>query len=99
MKYSDSTNKNDKYYNFTYVQGMNVLAAPFIYTMNEVDAFFSFSKFIVDYITRYLVANNIRYVSTSIDGVFDGCYLIFECIKEVTFHTTIRLMNHIITPY
>jgi cell cycle arrest protein BUB2 len=32
---------------FTYVQGMNVLAAPFLYTMpSEVEAFYCFSKFI-----------------------------------------------------
>ena len=32
---------------FTYVQGMNVLAAPFLYTMpSEIDAFFCFSRFI-----------------------------------------------------
>ena len=32
---------------FTYVQGMNVLAAPFLYTMpSELEAFFCFSKFI-----------------------------------------------------
>ena len=32
---------------FTYVQGMNVLAAPFLYTMpSELDAFFCFAKFI-----------------------------------------------------
>lgn len=32
---------------FTYVQGMNVLAAPFLYTMpSEMEAFFCFSRFI-----------------------------------------------------
>ena len=32
---------------FTYVQGMNVLAAPFLYTMpSELEAFFCFAKFI-----------------------------------------------------
>ncbi|OCB91069.1 rab domain-containing cell division control protein [Sanghuangporus baumii] len=32
---------------FTYVQGMNVLAAPFLYTMpSELDAFFCFARFI-----------------------------------------------------
>jgi cell cycle arrest protein BUB2 len=30
----------------TYVQGMNVLAAPFLFTMSEIDAFFSFATFI-----------------------------------------------------
>ncbi|RUS35479.1 LOW QUALITY PROTEIN: rab-GTPase-TBC domain-containing protein [Jimgerdemannia flammicorona] len=31
---------------FTYVQGMNVLAAPFLYAMPEVEAFFAFSTLI-----------------------------------------------------
>jgi cell cycle arrest protein BUB2 len=32
---------------FTYVQGMDVLAAPFLYTMpSELEAFFCFAKFI-----------------------------------------------------
>lgn len=32
---------------FTYVQGMNVLAAPFLYIMpTELEAFFAFCKFI-----------------------------------------------------
>lgn len=32
---------------FTYVQGMNVLAAPFLYTMpSELEAFYCFSSFI-----------------------------------------------------
>ena len=31
---------------FTYVQGMNVLAAPFLYTMpSELEAFYCFAKF------------------------------------------------------
>ena len=32
--------------NITYVQGMNVLVAPFLFTMSEIDAFFSFATFI-----------------------------------------------------
>ena len=31
---------------FTYVQGMNVLAAPFLYTMSEMEAFYSYSNFL-----------------------------------------------------
>ncbi|CAI2164356.1 20341_t:CDS:2 [Funneliformis geosporum] len=38
-----STNGNQQ---ITYVQGMNVLAAPFLFTMSEIDAFFSFATFI-----------------------------------------------------
>lgn len=33
--------------NFTYIQGMNVLAAPFLYTLpSELEAFYCFSRFI-----------------------------------------------------
>lgn len=31
---------------FSYVQGMNVIAAPFLYVMPELDAFYTFSSFI-----------------------------------------------------
>lgn len=31
---------------FSYVQGMNVLAAPFLYVMPELDAFYTFTAFI-----------------------------------------------------
>jgi cell cycle arrest protein BUB2 len=31
---------------FTYVQGMNVLAAPFLFVMPELDAFFAFNNFL-----------------------------------------------------
>jgi cell cycle arrest protein BUB2 len=47
-----------------YVQGMNVLAAPFLYVMTEVDAFFAFKHFL---------GNNCpRYVTKSLVGVHDG---------------------------
>jgi len=47
-----------------YVQGMNVLAAPFLYVMTEVDAFFAFKHFL---------GNNCpRYVTKSLAGVHDG---------------------------
>ena len=47
---SDSMHADRQEYNqhsLTYVQGMKVLAAPFLYTMpSELEAFFSFAKFI-----------------------------------------------------
>lgn len=50
---------------FTYVQGMNVLAAPFLYTMpSELDAFFCFSRFI-----EYCCP---LYVQQTLDGVHRG---------------------------
>ena len=40
---------------FTYVQGMNVLAAPFLYTMpSELEAFFCFAKFIEESCPLYV---------------------------------------------
>lgn len=50
---------------FTYVQGMNVLAAPFLYTMSsEVEAFATFSKFIE--------VNCPLYVQPTLEGVHRG---------------------------
>lgn len=39
----------------SYVQGMNVLAAPFLMTMPEMEAFFSFSTFIYDWCPLYVL--------------------------------------------
>jgi cell cycle arrest protein BUB2 len=50
---------------FTYVQGMNVLAAPFLYTMpSEVEAFYCFSKFIEEACPLY--------VQPTLEGVHRG---------------------------
>jgi cell cycle arrest protein BUB2 len=50
---------------FGYVQGMNVLAAPFLYTMpSEVEAFYAFSKFIEQCCPLY--------VQPTLDGVHHG---------------------------
>lgn len=50
---------------FTYVQGMNVLAAPFLYTMpSELEAFGCFSRFIEDCCPLY--------VQPTLEGVHRG---------------------------
>lgn len=50
---------------FSYVQGMNVLAAPFLYTMpSEIEAFFCFSKFIEEACPLY--------VQPTLEGVHRG---------------------------
>ena len=50
---------------FGYVQGMNVLAAPFLYTMaSEIEAFYTFSKFIEQCCPLY--------VQPTLDGVHKG---------------------------
>ena len=65
---------------FTYVQGMNVLAAPFLYIMpSEIEAFWSFAKFIevhcplyvqptLEGVHRGLKVSLLRSVSASFNG-------------------------------
>jgi len=67
----------------TYVQGMNVLAAPFLYAMPEVDAFFSFSTFIQRSCPLY--------VSPTLQGVHSGLKLLDKCLKVVDS----KLYNHL----
>jgi hypothetical protein len=57
--------QDDDQLGFTYVQGMNVLAAPFLYTMpSELEAFFCFSKFIEESCPLY--------VQPTLEGVHKG---------------------------
>ena len=62
-----------------YVQGMNLIAAPFLFVMTEVDAYFSFY--------RFLTHNCPRYVSSNLAGVHDGHVLadmvLKACDKEL----------------
>ncbi|KAJ7287389.1 bub2 protein [Mycena rebaudengoi] len=61
---------------FTYVQGMNVLAAPFLYTMpSEVEAFYCFAKFIEESCPLY--------VQPTLEGVHRGLKLLDRCLKIV----------------
>ncbi|KIM91943.1 hypothetical protein PILCRDRAFT_57576 [Piloderma croceum F 1598] len=61
---------------FTYVQGMNVLAAPFLYTMpSELEAFFCFAKFIEQSCPLY--------VQPTLEGVHSGLKLLDRCLKIV----------------
>jgi len=61
---------------FTYVQGMNVLAAPFLYTMpSELEAFFCFAKFIEESCPLY--------VQPTLEGVHRGLRLLDRCLKIV----------------
>lgn len=65
-----STDRQDvDHLGFTYVQGMNVLAAPFLYTMpSEVEAFFCFAKFIEESCPLY--------VQPTLEGVHSGLKVI-----------------------
>ncbi|KAI6046059.1 bub2 protein [Pisolithus marmoratus] len=61
---------------FTYVQGMNVLAAPFLYTMpSELEAFYCFAKFIEEACPLY--------VQPTLEGVHRGLKLLDRCLKIV----------------
>ncbi|KAH9945905.1 bub2 protein [Epithele typhae] len=61
---------------FSYVQGMNVLAAPFLYTMpSELEAFYSFAKFIEESCPLY--------VQPTLEGVHRGLKLLDRCLKVV----------------
>ncbi|EIW82788.1 TBC-domain-containing protein [Coniophora puteana RWD-64-598 SS2] len=61
---------------FTYVQGMNVLAAPFLYTLpSEIEAFFCFAKFIEHACPLY--------VQPTLEGVHRGLKLLDRCLKIV----------------
>ena len=65
VKNFPSDRLNDEQLGFTYVQGMNVLAAPFLYTMpSEVEAFFCFAKFIEEACPLY--------VQPTLEGVHRG---------------------------
>jgi len=62
-------------FRFGYVQGMNVLLAPFLFVLPEIDAFYSFD---------WLLRNHIpTYVQPSLDGVHYGTKLFDECLKVV----------------
>ncbi|KDQ07049.1 hypothetical protein BOTBODRAFT_227622 [Botryobasidium botryosum FD-172 SS1] len=61
---------------FTYVQGMNVLAAPFLYTLpSELEAFHCFSTFIEICCPLY--------VQPTLEGVHRGLKLLDRCLKIV----------------
>eukprot|EP00607_Mallomonas_marina_P010271 CAMPEP_0182423306 /NCGR_PEP_ID=MMETSP1167-20130531/9262_1 /TAXON_ID=2988 /ORGANISM="Mallomonas Sp, Strain CCMP3275" /LENGTH=531 /DNA_ID=CAMNT_0024602151 /DNA_START=199 /DNA_END=1794 /DNA_ORIENTATION=+ len=56
-----------------YVQGMNILVAPFLYVMPELDAFASFSQLIMKHCPRYVLRN--------LEGTHRGCYLVGRCLE------------------
>lgn len=71
---SPRTTCESSIYDFNYVQGMNVLAAPFLYTLgSEVEAFYCFSRFI-----EYCCP---LYVQPTLSGVHRGVQLLDKCLK------------------
>ncbi|KAG0342017.1 hypothetical protein BG004_005783, partial [Podila humilis] len=73
----------DSQVSFTYVQGMNVLAAPFLYTMSEMEAFYSYSNFI-----KYCCP---LYVQPTLQGVHCGIKLLEECLRKID----VELYDHL----
>lgn len=61
---------------FNYVQGMNVLAAPFLYTMqSQVEAFWCFTKFIEESCPLY--------VQPTLEGVHRGLKVRLQSTRDV----------------
>ncbi|KAK3827609.1 MAG: rab-GTPase-TBC domain-containing protein, partial [Benniella sp.] len=60
---------------FTYVQGMNVLAAPILYTMSEMEAFYAYSNLI-----KYCCP---LYVQPTLQGVHCGIKLLERCLDKI----------------
>ncbi|KNC83497.1 hypothetical protein SARC_04253 [Sphaeroforma arctica JP610] len=58
----------------SYVQGMNVLLAPFLYVMPELDAFYCFHRLLHRHIPSY--------VDTNCTGVHTALQLFTECLKH-----------------
>jgi cell cycle arrest protein BUB2 len=68
---------------FTYVQGMNVLAAPFLYTMpSELEAFFCFAKFIEESCPLY--------VQPTLEGVHRGLRVRVTTVNSGSNSYTLR---------
>lgn len=60
---------------FGYVQGMNVLLGPFIYTLSEQESFHYMSTLLRNHIPRYVLKN--------LDGAHDGSKLFAKCLHLV----------------
>ncbi|RHZ73524.1 hypothetical protein Glove_230g153 [Diversispora epigaea] len=67
----------------TYVQGMNVLLAPFLFTMSELDAYFSFATFIQNICPLY--------VTPTLEGVHCGLKLLNKCLQILD----LKLFTHL----
>ncbi|CEI93645.1 hypothetical protein RMCBS344292_07876 [Rhizopus microsporus] len=79
--------------NITYMQGMNVLAAPFLMVMPEMDAFFAFSTFIYRWCPLYVLP--------TMRGVHCGIRLFELCLRSLdpTLYGYLRGKNLSATVY
>ncbi|SCV69532.1 BQ2448_2552 [Microbotryum intermedium] len=73
-----------------YVQGMNVLAAPFLYVLpSQIEAFACFSMFIEHHAPRY--------VRPTLDGVHAGLHLLDLCLAALDEPLHTHLLSHRLT--
>ncbi|SCZ97024.1 BZ3500_MvSof-1268-A1-R1_Chr4-2g06938 [Microbotryum saponariae] len=73
-----------------YVQGMNVLAAPFLYVLpTQIEAFACFSIFIEHHAPRY--------VRPTLDGVHAGLHLVDLCLAALDEPLHAHLLSHRLT--
>ena len=80
------SDKRENDLGFTYVQGMNVLAAPFLYTMpSELEAFFCFSKFIEESCPLY--------VQPTLEGVHRGLKVPLPLTNSLVFVISLILSS------
>ncbi|RKP34530.1 rab-GTPase-TBC domain-containing protein [Dimargaris cristalligena] len=74
---SEEQNRTLAQSQFTYVQGMNVLAAPFLYTMHELDAFYALNTLLHRHCPTY--------VQPTLIGVHAGLNLLDICLKFLDY--------------
>jgi len=60
---------------YGYVQGMNVLLAPFLYIMSEFESYHCFRSLVKNHIPRYVVKN--------LDGVHAGDKVFSKCLQSI----------------
>ncbi len=72
---------------------MNVLAAPFLYVMPELDAYFSFTTFIQHTCPLY-VGNFNKKVQPALEGVHCGLKLLDKCLFEFDRDLYMYLKEH-----
>eukprot|EP00188_Purpureofilum_apyrenoidigerum_P001069 Plantae.Rhodophyta-Purpureofilum_apyrenoidigerum.ctg15464.p1 GENE.Plantae.Rhodophyta-Purpureofilum_apyrenoidigerum.ctg15464~~Plantae.Rhodophyta-Purpureofilum_apyrenoidigerum.ctg15464.p1 ORF type:complete len:342 (-),score=42.28 Plantae.Rhodophyta-Purpureofilum_apyrenoidigerum.ctg15464:1113-2138(-) len=73
----------------TYMQSMSVLAAPFLFVMEEPEAFRSFQVLLKERIPSYVC----RYA-----GVYSGCSLVEECLQSLDPQLHRRLKDRGLSP-
>jgi cell cycle arrest protein BUB2 len=76
---------------FSYVQGMNVLLAPLVAVLGEVDAFFAFEALILHHVPRY--------VQPTLDGAHAGASLLDNCLRtcDPELHAHLSDVHHLST--